>query len=425
MGSSTTYEFPGAENTYFYALGNNGDAAGYYEDSKGLHHGIVLKNGELSEYHFPGGIETEIYGISDATGALTGNWTDAEGVRRGFTGDVIVEYPGAVETFADFINASGGMIGSYVNENGEYTPYLRSGDDRYVSFTLPTDEQYEFFFVHGITDSKVSVSRGKVKGGALRTYVGSFLGGLHELKIPGSVTTQGWNINQDLSVVGYYDSIDGRRHGFIARLTEQAPIEPPIEPPVSDYTFETIAVPGVDFLALTTSNEFGDYAGYTRSGEKMMGFTLIDDVFEIYDFEGAMNTYFYALDNNGDAVGYYEDSEGLRHGIILRDGEMSRYDFPNSVETEIYAINNATGALTGSFADGSGIWRGFSGNEIIEFPESSATYAYYVNMTGFISGKLHRCRRHTSSVCASTGWHFYPSQCFGCTESGICFSARS
>ncbi|RKU26190.1 hypothetical protein C6497_14125 [Candidatus Poribacteria bacterium] len=217
-GVFKTYDYPGSQNTYFYALGNDGRAGGYYEDNEGRHRGILLQDGELHPYDFPGSVETEIWGMSDATGNLTGNWTDASGVRRGFTGDIIVEYPGAVETFADFINALGGMFGSYVDETGKYTPYLRAPDGRYVSFTPPTKGTYEFFFVHGFTDTKISVSRGKVVGEVTRTYVGTFLGGLHELKVPGSVRTEGYNINQDASVVGHYDSPDGRRHGFIARL---------------------------------------------------------------------------------------------------------------------------------------------------------------------------------------------------------------
>ena len=83
---------------------------------------------------------------------------------------------------------------------------------------------------------------------------------------------------------------------------------------VSDtYTFETIDVPDVEFLAVTASSDFEDYAGYTKSadGEKDIAFTLIDGVFTTYDFPGAQNTYFYALGNNGIAAGYYEDSEGL------------------------------------------------------------------------------------------------------------------
>ena len=93
---------------------------------------------------------------------------------------------------------------------------------------------------------------------------------------------------------------------------------------------KTIDVPGVDFLAVTASSDFEDYAGNTPSadGEKMVGFTLIDGVFTTYDFPGAQGTYFYALGNNGVAAGHYQDSEGLYHGVILgEDGELRQYDF--------------------------------------------------------------------------------------------------
>ena len=158
---------------------------------------------------------------------------------------------------------------------------------------------------------------------------------------------------------------------------------------VSDnYTFETIDVPGVDFLALTASSDFEDYAGNTPSadGEKMVGFTLIDGVFETYDFPDAKNTYFYALGNNGLAAGHYEDSEGLFHGVILENGELRQYDFPGAIETEIYGYSDSTGALTGNFTDTSGIRRGFSGETIVEFPGASETYADFVSGLGNIVG---------------------------------------
>ena len=156
----------------------------------------------------------------------------------------------------------------------------------------------------------------------------------------------------------------------------------------ASYTFETIDVPGVDFLAVTASSDFEDYAGNTPSadGEKMVGFTLIGGVFTTYDFPGSQNTYFYALDNNGVAAGHYQDSEGLYHGVILEDGELRQYDFPGAVETEIYGISDATGALTGNFIDASGVRRGFSGDTIVEVPGASVTYADFVSWTGNIVG---------------------------------------
>ena len=386
------YDFPDAQETRFYALGNNGNAAGYYVDSEGHHRGVVLEDGELRQYDFPGSVQTEIYGISDSTGALTGNFIDASGVRRGFTGDEIIAFPEASETFADFVNSQGGMVGSFVDAEGVYHPYIRTPTGRFVSLELPRAAQVEYFFVHGINDAQIVVARTKAVDGVPLTYVGTFRGGLKLFKLPGSVSTEGYNINQDGSIVGHYDSADGRRHGFIARPAQDtdAPVDtdPVAEPDYGNYTFETIDVPGTEILVLTASSDFEDYAGNTRraDGEKTVGFTLIDGVFTTYDFPGSKNTYFYALGNNGTAAGHYEDSEGRHRGVILENDELREYNFPGSVETEIYGISDATGALTGNFIDASGVRHGFSGDLIIEVPEASATFADFVNSLGGMVG---------------------------------------
>ncbi len=391
-GVFTTYDFPGAQNTYFYAFGNNGLAAGHYEDSDGLHHGIILEDGELRQYDFPGAIETEIYGYSDSKGVLTGNFIDASGVQRGFSGDIIIEAPDATATYADFVNASGAITGSYIDADGLYYPYVRTSNGTFVFHEYLDSSLLEYFFVHGITDTRIIVARAKATDDIPRSYVGTSQQGLSELQFPGSVSTEGWNINQDGSVVGYYDSADGQRRGFIAKPTAETAVQfrniayPP--PPDFNYTYESIDVPGVDSLALTASSDFEDYAGYTKSpdGEKEVAFTLIDDVFTTYDFPDSQGTYFYALGNNGTAAGHYQDSDGLYHGAILENGELRQYDFPGAVETFIYGISDATGALTGNFIDASGVRRGFSGDAIIEVPEATATYSDFVNAAGSIIG---------------------------------------
>ena len=386
-GVFMTYDFPGAQNTYFYALGNDGRAAGYYEDSDGLHHGVILEDGEMRQYDFPEAVQTEIYGISDATGVLTGNWIDASGVRRGFTGDTILEFPGATATFVDFVNSAGNLFASYIDADGIFQEFAYSSDGRYIAFDLANAENLEFFYVHGYNDAKTRVARGKVVGDVTRTYLGTFVDGLRELKVPDSVSTEGWNINQDGSVVGFYETADGRRHGFIAKPIEVVD-KPVFQISGFTYTYENIDVPGVEFLSLTASSDYEDYAGYTKSadGEKMLAFTLIDGVFKTYDFPGAKNTYFYALGNNGDAAGYYEDSEGHHRGIVLQDGELRPYDFPGSVETEIYGISDATGNLTGNFIDASGVRRGFTADIIVEYPGAVETYADFINASGGMVG---------------------------------------
>ena len=127
----------------------------------------------------------------------------------------------------------------------------------------------------------------------------------------------------------------------------------------ANYSFETIDVPGVEFLAVAASSDFEDYAGYTLSddGEKEVAFTLIDGVFKKHDFPGSQKTHFYALGNNGLAAGYYQDSDGLYHGVVLENGELRQYDFPGSVQTEIYGYSDSSGAMTGNFTDASGVRR--------------------------------------------------------------------
>ena len=386
-GVFSLYDFLGAKNTYFYALGNDGRAAGYYEDSEGLHHGVILENGELRQYDFPDAVQTEIYGISDATGVITGNWIDADGVKRGFTGNTILEFPGAIATFADFVNSDGNLFGSYIDANGLFQEYAYSSDGRYVAFELTNADNLEFFYVHGVNDALVRIARGKVFGDVVRTYLGTFTDGLRELKVPDSVSTQGYNINQDGSVVGFYETADGGTHGFIAKPIKVVN-QPVFQVSGFNYTYESIDVPGVDFLALTASSDFEDYAGYTKStdGEKMVAFTLIDGVFKTYNFPGSQNTYFYALGNDGRAAGYYEDNEGRHRGIILQDGELRQYDFPGSVETEIWGISDATGNLTGNWTDASGVRRGFTGDIIVEYPGAVETYADFINALGGMFG---------------------------------------
>ncbi len=387
-GVFETHDFPGSKNTYFYALGNNGLAAGHYEDSKGLFHGVILENGELRQYDFPGAVQTEIYGYSDSTGVLTGNFIDASGVRRGFSGDEIIEYPGATETYADFVSTLGNVVGSYVDTEDTYHAYLRGPGGSFATLDLPLKGELDYFFLHGINSALIAVGRAKTVGDVPRTYAGNPVA-LQELKFPGSVSTEGWNVNQDNSIVGHYDSADGRRHGFIARPKEGTPqARPGVVPPNLNYTFESINVPGVDFLAVTASSDFEDYAGNMRTAddEKDVAFTLIDGVFTTYDFPDSQGTYFYALGNDGKAAGHYQDSDGLYHGVILENGELRRYDFPGAVQTEIYGLSDATGALTGSYIDASGVRRGFSGDTIVEKSGASATYADFVSWTGHIVG---------------------------------------
>ena len=157
--------------------------------------------------------------------------------------------------------------------------------------------------------------------------------------------------------------------------------------PTAEYFFETIEVPGVDFLELTSSNDLGHYAGNTLSpdGEKTIGFTLIDGVFSTYDVPDSLTFGFYGLNNASQAVGFYQDANEVSHGVIVQAGELTQFDFPGAAETEIFGVSES-GVLIGDIFDADGAIYGFVGSEQFAVPGAVTTYADDMNAAGSLVG---------------------------------------
>ena len=154
-----------------------------------------------------------------------------------------------------------------------------------------------------------------------------------------------------------------------------------------EYIFETIEVPGVDFLELTSTNDLGHFAGNTRNpdGEKTIGFTLIDGVLSTYDVPDSLTFGFYGLNNAGQTVGFYQDANEVSHGVILQDGELTQFDFPGAAETEIFGVSES-GLLIGDIFDADGAIHGFVGSEQFDVPGAVITYADDMNAAGTLVG---------------------------------------
>ena len=74
------------------------------------------------------------------------------GFAVGFSGDIIIEYPEASATYADFASAEGAVIGSFIDAQGVYKPYVRHPDGKFLSLDLPHAAQFEYFFLPGVND---------------------------------------------------------------------------------------------------------------------------------------------------------------------------------------------------------------------------------------------------------------------------------
>ena len=86
---------------------------------------------------------------------------------------------------------------------------------------VPEVPELEFLFVNAISDTGVAVFRAKAVDDIPRTYVRPPDSAPVELRFPGSISTVARDIDAKSQIVGFYDTPDGRRHGFIARPTTQ------------------------------------------------------------------------------------------------------------------------------------------------------------------------------------------------------------
>ena len=225
-GLLSTYTIPDSLTFGFYGLNNAGQAVGFYQDENEVSHGVIVQEGELTQFDFPGAAETEIFGVSES-GLLIGDIFDANGVIHGFVGNEQFDVPGATITYADDMNAAGTLVGSYVDTDGVYHGYIRHPNGSFTTFDYPGMlSNLEYLFVNAINDAGVIVFRAKAFDSLERTYIHLPNGALKELKFPDSVTTVARDINKEGQVVGYYDTLDGRRHGFIATPVPSETVEP-------------------------------------------------------------------------------------------------------------------------------------------------------------------------------------------------------
>jgi probable HAF family extracellular repeat protein len=163
--------------------------------------------------------------------------------------------------------------------------------------------------------------------------------------------TQPNGINATGQVVGFYAG-KGGDHGFI----------------YSDGIFTTLDDPaaksGTTF-ALGINNSGEVVGNYLDSNNVQHGFLYVNGVFTPIDDPAAANGAFQgtvaeAINDAGQIVGIYFDSNNTAHGFLLSNGVFTPVNDPaaGSGGTAPFGINNA-GQISGSYRDGGGTQHGF------------------------------------------------------------------
>jgi hypothetical protein len=170
-GTFTTFQVPGANNTYASGIDAAGTIFGYYNVPSGLpeEQGFILNKGTYTTFKYPNANDTEVTGMN-SSGQIVGSYRLADSFA--FNGFLYadgkfttISYPGAFQTNVQGINSLGEIVGYYsTSENSGYIGFVLNGAT-FTSFSAPNATST---YAYGINDA------GQVAGFAISPTTAEF-----------------------------------------------------------------------------------------------------------------------------------------------------------------------------------------------------------------------------------------------------------
>jgi uncharacterized membrane protein len=241
-GVITMLDPPGAFDSGAYCINDNGDIAGGFTDASGYHGFVRTANGNFTAFD-PTGDPSQVqkvipYRITSA-GAVAGDVIDQSGVHHGFfmdsTGAItILDAPGAGTSSGEGtevadMNSSGVIVGGInigvVNGVNTTHSFIRAAGGAYTIFDPPQANGLTSF-AEGVNDSGAVVGTFRdsslVRQSYLRQADGTFVtfNDPDAAQLPFSSTNLGtvaYRINASGVVTGLFSDSAGVRHGFVWR----------------------------------------------------------------------------------------------------------------------------------------------------------------------------------------------------------------
>jgi uncharacterized membrane protein len=211
----TTVDFPAAISTSPQGINAAGDIVGVYVDASHKQHGFLLSKGTFTSIDYPGAVATDARGIN-SHGDIVGAFVNAPGGPPNMHGYLLshgifteVQYTGSSGSIAQRILPNGNIYGC-VHEKDLMASMHGS---------VRTPEGFT------VLDLPASMSNGATPDGS--TVVGLYTdmvglhgfvieeGEFHSFDVPGSKSTQAWDINPQEDIVGDFSDSTGKSHGFL------------------------------------------------------------------------------------------------------------------------------------------------------------------------------------------------------------------
>jgi hypothetical protein len=249
-----------------------------------------------------------------------------------------LQYPGAVQTYAQGINASGVVVGYYLDTSGSAHGFYYSAGT-YAAIEYPNSSDT---WVYGIDSNKAVVGAAHIVRGTVPVTV-AFVkqpgGSFSQFSAAGKLLTVGQALNNSGTIIGYLQK--GEQSSAVYSGFEQQ----------SSGT-TTIAVSGQADTWAMSINDAGAIAGYAGTGivytDPVVGFVLSGSQTTTYSYPGALQTYFTGINNKNQIVGYYANSDGSKNGFTFAGNVFTAFSNPAGIATFPQGIN-ASGAVVGYF----------------------------------------------------------------------------
>jgi probable HAF family extracellular repeat protein len=255
-----------------------------------------------------------------------------------------IDFPGAVLTNAQGINAQGEIVGFYTDTAGRTHGFVQSGG-HFRSIDMPGAQSTQ---ARGIGPAGDIVGSYLLPGESGSVPNHGFLmtrrGGFHKVDYPGHVNTIAQRILPDGTILGcYHDGDTGMsmfgmswsRRGF-DRTTE----------PMSMHNGAT--PDGRMIVGLYTDMMDNRGKAYIIHGS----------TFSPLEVPGAAQTAAWDVSPSGLVVGLYRDGAGAFHGFSYDGQSFGRIDVPGATATRVFGVNGH-GDMVGAFVDATGRTHGF------------------------------------------------------------------
>ena len=258
-----------------------------------------------------------------------------------------IDFPGAVLTNAQGINAQGEIVGFYTDTAGRTHGFVQSGG-HFLSIDFPNADATQALGIGPAGDIVGTYQRagepGPIAGAIpIHGFLMTRRGGFFKVDYPGHPNTIAQRILPNGTILGCYH--DGDRMGTMFGMT------------VSRRGFERITEPMSMHNGATPDGAM--VVGlFTDTDGRGKGYIVRRGTFSAFEVPGSAQTAAWDVNPSGLVVGLYRDDAGVFHGFQYDGQAFGRVDVPGATATRVFGVN-PQGSMVGSFVDAAGRTHGF------------------------------------------------------------------